>query len=54
VQRLNAPHRRDRKLLQLPRPVGFLRRVSVDAGPRLLFLTSLVAAAAGLYVALGG
>jgi serine/threonine-protein kinase len=53
VQRLNAPHRRDRKLLQLPRPVGFLRRVSVDAGPRLLFLSSLVAAAAGLYVALG-
>jgi serine/threonine-protein kinase len=53
IQRLTAPHRRDRKLLQLPRPVGFLRRVSVDAGPRLLFLTSLVAAAAGFYVALG-
>jgi hypothetical protein len=33
--------------------VKFLRRVSLDAGPRLLFLTSLVAAAAGVYVGLG-
>jgi serine/threonine-protein kinase len=54
VQRLTAQNRRDRKLLyELPRPVSFLRRVNRDAGPRLLFLTSLVAAAAGLYVALG-
>jgi serine/threonine-protein kinase len=54
VQRLAARNRRDRKLLAAaPRPVKFLRRVSLDAGPRLLFLTSLVAAAAGLYVGLG-
>jgi len=54
VQRLAAQNRRDRKLLgAAPRPVGFLRRVSLDAGPRLLFLTSLVAAAAGAWVALG-
>ena len=54
VQRLAAQNRRDRKLLSAaPRPVGFLRRVSRDAGPRLLFLTSLVAAAAGAWVALG-
>jgi eukaryotic-like serine/threonine-protein kinase len=54
VQRLAAQSRRDRKLLAAPpRPVKFLRRVSLDAGPRLLFLTSLVAAAAGVYVGLG-
>ena len=54
VQRLAAQSRRDRKRLAAqPRPVKFLRRVSLDAGPRLLFLTSLVAAAAGVYVALG-
>ena len=54
VQRLAAQSRRDRKLLSAPpRPVKFLRRVSLDAGPRLLFLTSLVAAAAGVYVGLG-
>jgi serine/threonine-protein kinase len=54
VQRLTAQNRRDRRLLlELPRPVGFLRRVSADAGPRLLFLTSVVAAAAGFYVAVG-
>jgi hypothetical protein len=54
VQRLAAQSRRDRKILAVPpRPVGFLRRVTRDAGPRLLFLTSLVAAAAGAYVAFG-
>jgi serine/threonine protein kinase len=53
VQRLAAQNRRDRKLLAAaPRPVKFLRRVSRDAGPRLLFLTSLVAAAAGFYIAM--
>ena len=53
VQRLAAQNRRDRKLLAAPpRPVGFLRRVCRDAGPRLLFVTSLVAAAAGAWVAL--
>jgi serine/threonine-protein kinase len=54
VQRLTAQSRRDRRLFATPpRPVKFLRRVSRDAGPRLLFLTSLVAAAAGFYVAFG-
>jgi serine/threonine protein kinase len=54
VQRLAAQSRRDRRLLAAPpRPVKFLRRVSLDAGPRLLFLTSLVAAVAGVYVGLG-
>jgi len=54
IQRLAAQSRRDRKLLTAhPRPVKFLRRVSLDAGPRALFLTSLVAAAAGAWVALG-
>jgi eukaryotic-like serine/threonine-protein kinase len=54
VQRLAAQNRRDRKLLaEPPRPVGFLRRVARDAGPRLLFFASLLAAAAGAWVALG-
>jgi serine/threonine protein kinase len=54
LQRLAAQNRRDRKLLsEPPRPVGFLRRVARDAGPRLLFLTSLAAAAAGAWVGLG-
>jgi eukaryotic-like serine/threonine-protein kinase len=54
VQRLTTPGRRDRKqFVELPRPVSFLRRVRVDPGPRLLFLTSLVSAAAGAWVALG-
>ena len=54
VQRLTSPSRRDRKLLTAaPRPVKFLRRISADGAPRLLFLTSLVAAAIGLYIGLG-
>jgi serine/threonine protein kinase len=54
VQRLAAQNRRDRKLLSAaPRPVGFLRRVNRDAGPRLLFLVSVAAAAAGAYIAFG-
>jgi serine/threonine-protein kinase len=54
VQRLAAQSRRDRKLLaEAPRPVGFFRRIRRDAGPRLLFLTSVIAAAAGAYVAFG-
>jgi serine/threonine-protein kinase len=54
VQRLAAQSRRDRKVLaEAPRPVKFLRRISRDAGPRLLFLTSLVAAAAGVYIGFG-
>jgi hypothetical protein len=39
--------------VRLPRHVGFFRRVCRDAGPRLLFISSLVAAAASSYVAFG-
>jgi serine/threonine-protein kinase len=53
LRRLAAPGFRDRAALgRVPPPVGFLRRVCSDAGPRLLFLSSLVAAAAGSYIAL--
>ena len=38
-------------LAQLPRPVGFVRRVCRDPGPRLLFVSSLVAAALTSYLA---
>jgi serine/threonine-protein kinase len=54
VQRLTSPGRRDRKLFATaPRPVKFLRRVGSDAGPRLLFFSSLIGVMAALYVALG-
>ncbi len=54
LKRLSAPGRMDRaRLVRAPRPVGFLRRVCRDAGPRLLFVSSLVAAAAGGYIAFG-
>jgi serine/threonine-protein kinase len=54
VQRLALQNRRDRKVLaEPPRPVGFFRRIRRDAGPRLLFITSIIAAAMGAYVAFG-
>jgi eukaryotic-like serine/threonine-protein kinase len=54
LKRLADPGLRDRALLaRVPKRVGFLRRVCSDAGPRLLFLSSLVAAAAGSYIAFG-
>jgi serine/threonine-protein kinase len=54
VQRLAAPTRRDRALLtRVPRPVGMLRRLWHDAGPRMLVSSALVAALAGGYVAFG-
>jgi hypothetical protein len=37
----------------MPKPVGFVRRVCTDAGPRLLFICSLIGAAAGGWVAFG-
>ena len=40
-------------LARLPRNVGLLRRICRDAGPRLLFFSSLVAAAASGYIAFG-
>ena len=48
IQRLSAPTRRDRALLgRAPRPVGFLRRITRDPGPRLLFIAVLAAAFVG-------
>jgi serine/threonine protein kinase len=44
---------RERALTRTPGRVGLLRRVCSDAGPRLLFLSSLVGAAAGSYIAFG-
>jgi serine/threonine protein kinase len=41
------------RLARSPRAVGFLRRVCTDSGPRLLFFSSLIAAAAGSYIAFG-
>jgi serine/threonine protein kinase len=53
LKRLTSPGRFDRGVLaRMPRPVGFVRRVCTDAGPRLLFTCSLIAAAAGGYIAL--
>jgi len=52
LKRLAASGLRDRGVLtRSPKRVGLLRRVCRDAGPRLLFLSSLVAAAAGSYIA---
>jgi len=46
--RLSAPTKRDRELLaRAPRPVGFLRRLRNDPGPRLLFIAALAAALVG-------
>jgi eukaryotic-like serine/threonine-protein kinase len=54
VKRLSAPGLRDRALLaRLPKRVGLLRRVCSDAGPRLFFFSSLLAAAASSYIAFG-
>jgi len=53
LQRLARPGRRDMQLLgSAPRPVGLLRRIARDAGPRLFFLTLVVAGCAGAYIAL--
>ena len=52
LQRLAKPSRRDRRFLgRAPRPVSVPRRLWNDAAPRLLFITMLVAAAAGSYIA---
>jgi serine/threonine-protein kinase len=53
LRRLSSPGRLDRmRLSRTPRPVGFLRRIRSDAGPRRLFLCTLIAAAAAAYIAL--
>jgi eukaryotic-like serine/threonine-protein kinase len=52
LKRLASPGRRDRFMLaRAPRPVGLLRRLFSDAGPRLLMSSALVAAAAAGYIA---
>jgi hypothetical protein len=54
LKRLAAPGMLDRAALaRLPRSVGLLRRICRDAGPRLLFVSSLLAAAASGYIAFG-
>jgi serine/threonine-protein kinase len=54
VKRLAAPTRRDRELLaQAVRPVGLLRRLASDAGPRFLFAIAVAAAVAGGVIAFG-
>jgi serine/threonine protein kinase len=53
LRRLSAPTKRDRELLgRAPRPVGFLRRLRNDPGPRLLFIAALAAALVGGAIAL--
>src|SRR5439155_5530269 len=54
LQRVAAKGGRDReRLARAPRPVGLLRRLARDGGPRLLFAVALTAALAGAYIALG-
>jgi serine/threonine protein kinase len=54
MKRLLDPARREQRMLgRAPRPVGWLRRVASDSGPRLLFGVSLAAALAGGYFAFG-
>jgi eukaryotic-like serine/threonine-protein kinase len=53
LQRLAKPGWRERAVLErAPRPVGLLRRLWYDPGPRLLAASALLAAAAGGYIAL--
>jgi serine/threonine-protein kinase len=52
LKRLTSPGRLDRAaLMRMPGRVGFVRRVCRDAGPRLLFVWSVLAAAAASYIA---
>jgi serine/threonine-protein kinase len=52
LRRLAAPGYADRaRLARMPRPVGLLRRIRSDAGPRLLFICTLLGAAAASYIA---
>jgi serine/threonine-protein kinase len=54
LERLAELGKRERERLEsAPRAVGFLRRVTKDAGPRLLFAAALVGAFAGSYIAVG-
>ena len=52
LERLAAPGWRDRALFgRAPRPVGFIRRIRSDPGPRLMFAAVLAAAVAGAAIA---
>jgi serine/threonine-protein kinase len=52
LERLAAPGWRDRALFgRAPRPVGFIRRIRSDPGPRLMFAAMLAAAAVGAAIA---
>jgi serine/threonine-protein kinase len=52
LARLGAPGRRDRGLFgRPPRPVGFIRRIRSDPGPRLMFAAVVAAAAVGAAIA---
>ena len=51
-ERLSGP-RMSARLARAPRPVGFIRRIWNDAGPRLLFFAALLGTAAGSYIAFG-
>src|SRR5437588_698011 len=54
LQRVAAKGGRDReRLARAPRPVGVLRRLASDGGPRLLFTLAVTAALAGAYIAFG-
>jgi len=53
LKRLTAPGLLDRAgLTRMPKRVGLVRRICRDAGPRLLFVCSLLAAGLGSYIAL--
>ena len=52
LERLSAPGWRDRALIgRAPHPVGFIRRIRRDPGPRLMFAAMLAAAAVGAAIA---
>jgi serine/threonine-protein kinase len=52
LERLDAPGWRDRAIFgRAPRPVGFIRRIRSDPGPRLMFAAMLAAAIVGAVIA---
>jgi len=52
LERLAAPGWRDRALIgRAPHPVGVIRRIRSDPGPRLMFAALLAAAVVGIAIA---
>jgi serine/threonine-protein kinase len=52
LERLDAPGWRDRAIFgRAPRPVGFIRRIRSDPGPRLMFAAMLAAGIVGAVIA---